>query len=151
MPRLACYLYLFHGEFLFRKKVPSKQESLLSRQNQARQAFFTRPNVSLLGSCWAEHERPNAKGIYCWARCWAQRWMLDLLLRPSKVVRWWWRCRAWILGKLCHLEFSVPSSGNPSPPVWGLSPGWRDGALTLLAELACLLVRGVLQCPNGAS
>ena len=34
------------------------------------------------------------------------------------------------------------SSGSPLAeiPARGLSPGWRDGALTLLAVLACLLV-----------
>ena len=32
-----------------------------------------------------------------------------------------------------------PLQRKSQPPAWGLSPGWRDGALTLLAVLACLL------------
>ena len=34
-----------------------------------RRALFVGPNVRLLGSCWAQHERHNAKGIYRRARC----------------------------------------------------------------------------------
>ena len=34
-------------------------------------------------------------------------------------------------------RFYVPSSGNPSPPARGLSPGWRDDALCSLCLPAC--------------
>ena len=34
---------------------------------------FAGPNVRLLGSRWAQHEWPNAKGIYCQAQCRTQR------------------------------------------------------------------------------
>ena len=38
----------------------------------------------LLGPFWAEHERPNAKGIYCRTRCWAPRWVVALGLMLEK-------------------------------------------------------------------
>ena len=61
---------------------------------------FAGPNVRLLGLCWAQHEWPNAKGIYCWARCCDQRGMLGLMLCPSKRYAMPVPCRVRILGKI---------------------------------------------------
>ena len=44
---------------------------------------FAGHNVKLLGPCWAQHKRHNAK----WTYCWAPEMMLGFMLGPSKVER----------------------------------------------------------------
>ena len=72
-PNFESRIFLNGGGGGLTKDIKFESTGTTPDQAPGPRLAFCEPNVRLLGSCWAQHEQPNVKGIYYRAQCWAKR------------------------------------------------------------------------------
>ena len=135
IPDCSLELWNIHSVGACRQNMPTPGH-LPDRAGRVRE--LTRPSRSKFKMVWHQFGTAQfSSHQFVWKVCSAQFRHGNQVPPFSSVQARFSASSLQLFGRSRETVRGVPSSRNPSPPVRGLSPGWRDGVLCWL----CLLPR----------